>query len=402
MNILNMREEIRRRVTILAQSSEEEWIHGESLRKSFVSDYPISRIPALKLDEYVIGKGANNRSFCYRIEREMDELGRILGATALKFGVYYGRTKSDPSERYRFAVHWGKSPEMVFGSVKRAIVDLLQAAKKRDFKSLDSSPLSRMFKGKLLFLYFPEEYAPIYSKEHLEHFVAELNLLGPFKSGADMQRGLMKYRSKWPELRRESALLYMRLLYDLFPYPENLGSKMSGGFRKAPMLDEAVRGAQFVKEMPPLPPKASSGPGGHGTIDFEAQDRQRRRVGDRGEALVLEMEKNRLTQAGKRALADGIKQISNEDASAGFDILSFEEDGREKRIEVKATCDPNLARGFYISSNELDKSATLTNYYLYIVFSTMSEKPRILSIPKPELTGKPYTLRPLKYLVTIQ
>lgn len=402
MNRLNMHEEIGRLVPILAQRDEEEWKRGESLRKSFVSDYPIKKIPALKLDEYVIGKGADNRSFCYRIEREMDELGRILGATALKFGVYYGRTKSDPSERYRFAAHWGKSPEMVFASVKRAIVDLLRAAKKHDFQSVDSNPLSRMLKGKLLFLYFPEEYAPIYSKEHLEHFVTELNLLGPFKSGADMQRGLMKYRSKWPELRRESALLYMRLLYDLFDYPENLGSKVSGDSRKAPMLDKAVSGAQFIREMPPLPPTAGSGHRGHGTIDFEAQDRQRRRVGDRGEALVLEMEKKRLIQAGKRALANEIEQISSEDASAGFDILSFEEDGRERRIEVKATCDASLARGFYISSNELNKSATLTNYYLYIVFSAMSEKPRILPIPKPVLTGQPYTLRPLNYLVTIQ
>jgi len=401
MNRLVMGEEIAMRVPTLAQGYKEDWKHVESLRRGFVGDYPVGKISALTLDEYVIGKGADNRSFCYRLERETDALGRILGATAFKFGVYYGRTKGDASERYRFASQWGSGLQEAFASVKRAIVDLLQAAKKGDVQTVDSNHLSRMIKGKLLFLYYPEEFAPIYSRNHLEHFVARLDLSGPFKSGAEMQRALMKYRARWPQLRRQPVPLYMRLLYDLFDYPRNAGHVTGGSSTTEPLLDEAVTGAQFISQMPPLPHKASRASGIHGTIDFSKRDSQLRRIGDRGEAVVLAMEKRRLNRAGKRALAARIDQVSNKDASAGFDILSFDENGRKRPIEVKATCDANLARGFYISKNELDKSATLENYYLYIVFSAMSKKPRVLPISKPALRGGPYTLQPLNYRVTL-
>ena len=401
MNRLEMREEIANWVPKLAQGYQDEWKRVASLRKGFVSDYPTKRIATLRLDEYVIGKGADNPSFCYRLERETDALGRILGATAFKFGVYYGRTKSDASERYRFASHWGNSLKEAFASVKQEIVDLLQAAKRGDLKAVDSNHLSRMIKGKLLFLYYPEEFAPIYSRSHLEHFVAALDLSGPFNSGAEMQRALMEYRATWPQLRRQPAALYMRLLYNLFGYPRDADDIQGGFSTTVPVLNEAVNGAQLISEMPPVPAMASRAKENYGAIDFPERDSQRKRIGDRGEALVLAMEKQRLNRAGKRALAARIDQVSNKNASAGFDILSFDEDGKERPIEVKATCDANLARGFYISSNELEKSATLENYHIYIVFSAMSKKPRVLPILKPALRGDPYTLQPLNYRVTL-
>jgi hypothetical protein len=95
-----------------------------------------------------------------------------------------------------------------------------------------------------------------------------------------------------------------------------------------------------------------------------------------------------------------VDQVSNRDTSAGFDILSFDEDGRSRHIEVKA-CDANLARGFYISNNELEKSATLKNHYLYLVFSAMSKRPRVLPIPQPALLGSLYSLQPLNDRATL-
>jgi hypothetical protein len=146
------------------------------------------------MDEYVIGKGAENRSFCYRIEREMDILGKIVGSPALRFGIYFGRTKTDPNRRYRFASRWGTDSDEAFSAVKEAIKELLQAATKGDYTAIAANALSPMFKGKILFLYHPDQFAPIYSKEHLEHFIAELDLYGSFEYEADMQRALMDFR----------------------------------------------------------------------------------------------------------------------------------------------------------------------------------------------------------------
>lgn len=125
-----MAEKIRKRVPTLALLYKGEWKRAKELQAKFVTDYPLKRILNLSLDEYVIGKGASNRSFCYRIEREMDVLGRILGSPADRFGVYYGKAKSskNSSKDYQFARRWGTNHIEAFAAVKQAIVDLLNAA----------------------------------------------------------------------------------------------------------------------------------------------------------------------------------------------------------------------------------------------------------------------------------
>ena len=42
-------------------------------------------------------------------------------------------------------------------------------------------------------------------------------------------------------------------------------------------------------------------------------------------------------EAGKPALANRVRWIAAEDTTAGYDILSFEANGEERHIEVKAT-----------------------------------------------------------------
>jgi len=399
MNRLAMAEEIARLVPTLAQRDKDEWKKAEQTRAEFAADYPLKRIPNLSLDEYVIGKGADNRSFCYRLEREMDNLGRILGATSFKFGVYFGHTKSDRSDRYRLAKHWGANLDEAFASVKQAIMDLLQAATKGDLAAIAENRLSPLFKGKLLFLYHPNQFAPIYAGRHLKHFIAELDLAGSFAYCAEMQRVLMNYRASWPELVSQHPALYMRFLYDLFGPPPTDDASITTS-PAAPLLGEALAGAQFITTMPPLPVHAASSPGPRGKHNYEANDRRRKRIGDRGEAVVLALEMKRLSEAGKSHLAERVDHIAEKDDTAGYDILSFDEDGAERPIEVKATTASDLQLGFYITANELDRASQVPNYHLYFVFDAMSKSPRVLPMKKPELKGAGFTIRALNFHVT--
>src|ERR1035438_750455 len=259
MNRLAMAEEIAQRGYIFAQCEDEKWKRAQQLRIDFVTDYPAKKIPSLALDDYVIGKGAENRSFCYRLKREMDILGRILGATAFKFGVYFGRIKSDPADKYRFRQHWGKTVDQAFAAVKQAIADLLEAADKENFTAIAQNPLSPMFKGKILFLYYPDQYVPIYSEEYLQHFVKALNLADNFERGrgADMQRALMRYRDEWPVLRNLPPGLYQHFLYEVFGNPKD--SKTFGQTdAKIAFLKTAIDGAQFIGQLPASPDRKST------------------------------------------------------------------------------------------------------------------------------------------------
>ncbi len=388
-------------VPVLVQRDAMEWKRMERLRLQFVTDYAVARIPRLTLDEYVIGKGSNKQSFCYRIERELDRMGRILGARADKFGIYYGGRRNDPSRGYQHSQMWGDTAEEAFASIKKAIVDLLRAAEKDQMDAVRASRISPLFKGKLLFLYFPQKFAPIYSLHHLKHFAAELNLSGPFKGAVDIQRALITYRATWPQLASQPECLFMRFLYDVFGHPpeEKGAEKPPPGL---PLLEDAVDGAKFIELMPALSgQEANRSAANHRKPDYFKRLKQLERIGDRGEAIVVALERKRLVRVGKTHLAEKVDRVSDRDDSLGYDVLSFEEDGAARLIEVKATSGENLDRGFYISANELKKAAGLGNYYIYLVFSALSRKPRVLPVKHPRFEGKDFMLDPVVFHVTL-
>ena len=93
MNRLDVEELLKEKVPEYLADGEllKEWVDLEKSRKIFVKDYSLKKLTKLKLDDYVIGHGPENKSFCYRIECELDGLGRIRGARADKFGVYFGK-----------------------------------------------------------------------------------------------------------------------------------------------------------------------------------------------------------------------------------------------------------------------------------------------------------------------
>lgn len=75
-----------------------------ALRERFVNKFTPEFIKDMPIELYAIGnKEAGRGNFCYILERKFRDLGSIVGATAFKFGVYYGKTSSEPEEKYRFA-----------------------------------------------------------------------------------------------------------------------------------------------------------------------------------------------------------------------------------------------------------------------------------------------------------
>jgi hypothetical protein len=93
-------------------------------------------------------------------------------------------------------------------------------------------------------------------------------------------------------------------------------------------------------------------------------------IGRQGEQLVLEYEDARLRQAGKPRLAAKIDQVSvTQGDGLGYDIHSFDESGRDRLIEVKATRFGDRTP-FYATLNEVECSRERSEeYYLYRVHS---------------------------------
>ena len=82
-------------------------------------------------------------------------------------------------------------------------------------------------------------------------------------------------------------------------------------------------------------------------------DKKLKDIGDKGELYIMDYEKERLQKNNKKELIEKIKHVSLSNDSAGYDILSYNEDGTERFIEVKTTKGPE-GTDFYISPGELN------------------------------------------------
>src|SRR5690606_38241357 len=90
-----------------------------------------------------------------------------------------------------------------------------------------------------------------------------------------------------------------------------------------------------------------------GYVDFDEVNRHRAKIGSLGEEIVVRYEKNHLLSKGRADLAEKVCQLSLEDTYAGYDIVSFDENGNEKKIEVKSTVIKQPENfSFNISKNE--------------------------------------------------
>jgi hypothetical protein len=105
-------------------------------------------------------------------------------------------------------------------------------------------------------------------------------------------------------------------------------------------------------------------------FDFVARDAANRDLGRRGEEFVLEFERKRLHDGGRRDLVPQIEwtaQVRGD--GAGYDIQSFDEDGGPRLIEVKTT---GLGKyfPFNVTVNEVRCSqARAREFHLYRVFN---------------------------------
>ena len=114
--------------------------------------------------------------------------------------------------------------------------------------------------------------------------------------------------------------------------------------------------------------------------NYYQEELRNTRLGLLGEQFVISFEQQKLTHLGLERLAKKIEHISQtEGDSAGFDILSFDEEGKEKFIEVKTT-QMGKDAPFYFSRNQLGFSQKENERFsLYRVFN-FKRKPKFYQL----------------------
>jgi len=116
-------------------------------------------------------------------------------------------------------------------------------------------------------------------------------------------------------------------------------------------------------------------------IDYSQRESNNRKLGERGEAFVLEYERYRMSQAGRDDLIKEVEWSSNVKGDGlGYDIRSFDPaTDQERYIEVKTT-NSGKYFPFYISENEVAFSKDNADQYcLYRVYQFRTD-PRLFSM----------------------
>jgi hypothetical protein len=321
-----------------------------STRGQFLRSYPLSQLKNITLDEYVIGKGT--ASFCACVEAKTKAWANIQGATAKKFGIYFGKTKTDDTMQYRYSQRFGKTKKNAFEGIKAALLNLVKAGKSKSFSEIDENPLSQMFKAKILSLYFPELYLNVCSSEHLEKIALEM--------GVPEQKFVSEYQHLLVEIKLANRITknwsnpkFMSFLYAKF---------IRGDLNTHP--------SATVKK-----PRKKA----RRRVNFEDMAANRDAIGKASEDFAFEWEKNRLIGLGYQELAAKIED-RRDIPSYGYDYLSFSAPGHERYIEVKSVGRDRKEEcfRFYLSENELlvsNSDESSSNYYFYLVLYGKDGKP---------------------------
>ena len=116
------------------------------------------------------------------------------------------------------------------------------------------------------------------------------------------------------------------------------------------------------------------------TTNYIEREARNRSLGAAGELFVINYERARLIHAGREALASRIEHTSRVRGDyEGYDVLSFDEGGAERLIEVKTT-KYGVDTPFFVTRNEVKVSEQHSPaYHLYRLYS-FRDSPRLYTL----------------------
>jgi hypothetical protein len=118
-------------------------------------------------------------------------------------------------------------------------------------------------------------------------------------------------------------------------------------------------------------------------FDPVERDYRNRSLGKAGESFVLDLERRLLGDAARADLARKVRWVAAEDGDgAGYDILSFDERGRDRLIEVKTT-NGSARTPFYLSRNERQVADERPEDWCIYRVHLFARGPRVFTVAPP-------------------
>ena len=166
---------------------------NDKLKEEFLQEWPLDRILTMSIDEYVIGKGQQNKSLCYALEKGKYKnlfLG-ISGGSASKFGIYWNEKTKSYKDQGNKVIPLSELDQR-FSKLKSDLYEIIKEGIRFNFENpiFDMKRSTNEFVGrsamvtKLLCIY--SEGYPFFGvninsqKEFWGHFVSQTTQGGPY------------------------------------------------------------------------------------------------------------------------------------------------------------------------------------------------------------------------------
>ncbi len=187
---------------------------AERERSEVLERFPLDQWPTMPLERYAIGQQDSEDTFSRWMEFRTQHLGSIRGGSARKLIIY--KHKDKPG--WYFDPEY-KDEQEAWVKVREAFVQAFQNASLNDWNAIDD--LTPLAGGpalclKALHVYFPDKILPVFSQQHIRHFLRLLE--GPEAGdrtlgGVRLNRALLANAMRRPEFRGWSTQEVMRFLY---------------------------------------------------------------------------------------------------------------------------------------------------------------------------------------------
>lgn len=136
-------------------------------------DFPRDGWPSMPLERYALGVEHYKNTFCYRMEFGMRTVGGIGGGSARKHMIFLQKKDHRWYHDAAFA-----NEQDAWTVVRQGFVDAFAALDRGELASIDEiEPLrsGASLAAKACYVYFPDRFLPIASKDHVNHFLTTLS-----------------------------------------------------------------------------------------------------------------------------------------------------------------------------------------------------------------------------------
>jgi len=184
---------------------------GAEQRAGFIERFPHDCLATLKLEDYALGQPGFDDGFSKWVEYNTDDLGSFKGGSAGKHLIF---KRADG--RWRFDKKYA-SVEDAWLDVRAGFERLIELGAEGRWDEIDDIEAlygGKSLRGKVAFLYYPDQLLPIYAGKHLDYWMKVLRVEADGDGVVGKNRRLFEAITEMPEFASWQPLEIMYFLYD--------------------------------------------------------------------------------------------------------------------------------------------------------------------------------------------